>query len=430
MATTKIWAIKESLADALSYVKDPVKCAFHYVTDDGKEITRLLQSGINCDIETALFEMQDVKAQFGKQGGILAHHAEQSFKPGEIAAEKAHEIGVAFAEEMWGDRFQVVVCTHTDKAHIHNHFLLNSVSFLDGKKYNGSKAEYRRMRQISDRLCRENALSIVEHPKNRGRSLAEVNIERSGRTSNRQLLKADIDYAILAATSMEAFYQILQDLGYELKFGKHVAVLMPGASKYIRLRSLRDVRYTPDGIRQRIAENYSKNYGIIHKGKRRKAACKRPAKKLTGYRALYVHYLFALGKIPQKYKKSPSYYTVQQVRRLDQISRQVRLIFANGIEDAEDLRRFEGGLRKRYESLEALRAEKRKEVRRALPEDEILKIKGEITGITQELGEIRKEIAVSRGIMQTVSSGRDSLRVRDREVKRHEHGKRIRGNDR
>ena len=121
MATTKIWAIKSSLSDSVDYVKNPLKCAYEYTSAESKTLERQLQTGINCDIDNCLAEMQAVKYQFGKQGGILAHHAEQSFMPGEITPLKAHEIGLAFAEKMWGDRFQVIVCTHTDKEHIHNH---------------------------------------------------------------------------------------------------------------------------------------------------------------------------------------------------------------------------------------------------------------------------------------------------------------------
>ncbi len=414
MATTKIWAIKNSLADAIDYVKNPVKCAFDYVTADGKEMMRLLQTGINCDTDYALYEMQDVKIQFGKQGGILAHHAEQSFKPGEITAELAHEIGVGFAEKMWGERFQVIVCTHTDKAHIHNHFIINSVSFLGGRKYNGCRAEYHRMRELSDDLCKEYALSIVEKPKGKGKSRAEVHIEKSGRPSHRKSLMSDIDYAVSKASSMDDFYHVLRDMGCKVKFGKHVAVLMPGADKYIRLRSLKDENYLPEGIRRRIAENYSRNFGVIYKGKKMRASCRRPQKKLTGYKALYVRYLFALGKISQKKAAKPSYHTVRQIRRLDQISRQVRLIFANGIENEGDLKRHESTLKERYRDLEQLRAEKRREVRRVLPEAETAKIKGEITEITKELGILRREMATCRGIAQTASVGRASLRDRER----------------
>lgn len=127
MATTKIWAVKGNLQYTLSYASNPAKTEIEkvidYVSGENKTVKDSLCTGINCDIETAYQDMMFTKEQFGKTGGILAHHAEQSFAPGEITPEKAHEVGVRFAEEMWGDRFQVIVTTHLDKAHIHNHFV-------------------------------------------------------------------------------------------------------------------------------------------------------------------------------------------------------------------------------------------------------------------------------------------------------------------
>lgn len=429
MATTKIWAVRNSLSDTLDYVKNPAKCTFNYVTPDGNEVKRLLRFGINCDAGCAFDEMQDVKAQFGKQGGILAHHAEQSFKPGEVTAGEAHRIGVELAERMWGDRFQVVVCTHTDKAHIHNHYVINSVSFMDGKKYDGCRAEYRKLMELSDGLCRENGLSVVENPGDKGRNLAELHMEKAGRPSYRENLKADIDRAISRSDSMGAFYACLRDMGYMVKFGKHTAVSMPGAKRHIRLDSLKDGAYMPDGIRRRIAENYSRNFGIIHKGKRTRKTCRKPGMKMEGYKALYVRYLFALGKIPQKRRSKPSYHTMRQIRQLEGISRQARLIFLNGIENEGDLQKYESHLREQYAEYEQLRAGKRKEMRRALPEAEIPKIKEEIIRLTKEMRSIRREVSACQGIARAASEARSLMRE-DCGVKRNEHGRRFRGNDR
>lgn len=429
MATTKIWAVRSSLADALDYVKNPAKCAFDYITSDGKKVRRLLMSGINCDAGYAFSEMQDVKTQFGKCGGILAHHAEQSFKPGEIAAEEAHRLGVEFAEKMWGDRFQAIVCTHTDKAHIHNHYIINSVSFIDGKKYDGCKKAYRKLREVSDGLCRENALSVVERPVDKGRNLAEIHIEKTGKASHRQNLKDDIDYAISKSGSMDEFYSCLRSLGYQIKSGKHTAVSAPGAKRYIRLRSLKDEAYMPDGIRRRIAEHYNRNFGVIYKGKRTGKTCRKPKMKMEGYKALYVRYLFALGKIPGRRSVKPSYHTVRQIRRLNGISRQTRLIFLNGIENEGDLRKHENYLRKRYAEYEQLRTEKRKEARRVLPEAEISKIKNDIANLTEEMKKIRRELSVCKDIARAMSQPQSFMR-KDCEVKRNEHGRRFRGNDR
>ena len=429
MATTKIWAIRNSLSDSVEYVKNPLKCALEYISSEGKTLTRELQTGINCDVDNCLDEMQDVKYQFGKQGGIVAHHAEQSFMPGEITPLKAHEIGVEFAEKMWGDRFQVIVCTHTDKEHIHNHFLINSVSYIDGKKYDGCKATYRKIREYSDQLCRDNELSIVTSPKGRGVSIGAIYVEKREKLSNRKLLMSDIDHTISISSSMNEFYGNLEKLGYDIKFGKHIAVRMVGRDRYMRLKSLQNDDYLPDGIRRRIAENYTKKYGVVIMGNYRKVPCKKTVYKMTGYKAIYVKYLFALGKIPQRKKTNPSYYTARQLRKLDQISRQTRLIFFNGIENENDLEKHIGSLNEKYKRLDMLRAEKRKEVRRAMPEDERDKIKKEITEITKEMGIIRKDLSTCRNIKSNKKVGQ-TIRKGDREVKDNEYGSRNRGNDR
>lgn len=135
-----------------------------YARDGDKTEKQLYVSGINCDPLTAYEQMQRAKRQFQKTDGIVAFHAYQAFAPGEATPEMAHAIGVKLAQELWGERFEVIVSTHLDKQHLHNHFVLNSVSFLDGKRYYDNKASYALLRQTSDRLCREHALSVIEHP--------------------------------------------------------------------------------------------------------------------------------------------------------------------------------------------------------------------------------------------------------------------------
>ena len=163
IATTKIWAIKGDVRSLVKYVENPDKTVladndmqelynvFDYTTQDGKTERKLFVSGINCVPEIAVQQMILTKRQFGKTDKILAFHAIQSFKPGEVTPAECHEIGMSLAREMWGDRFQVVVATHLDKSHLHTHFAINSVSFLDGKKYNSCKAANQRLRDVSDR---------------------------------------------------------------------------------------------------------------------------------------------------------------------------------------------------------------------------------------------------------------------------------------
>lgn len=196
MAVTSIWKVEGRLARVLGYAGNPDKAegspdewelqgvgaAILYAADPGKTERQLYVTGVNCLPATALEEMNATKRQYGKTGGIVAFHGYQAFAPGETDPATAHEVGVALAQELWGGRFEVVVATHLDKAHLHNHFVVNSVSFADGRRFHRDAACYRAMREASDELCREHGLSVVESPGRGGaRHHAEWRAEREGR---------------------------------------------------------------------------------------------------------------------------------------------------------------------------------------------------------------------------------------------------------
>lgn len=177
MATTAIWDVTDRLGRVIDYTTNPDKTenndyanqifqglhnVLNYTSQDGKTEKQFYVSGINCDPTTACKQMSGTKLQFQRTYGILAFHGYQSFALGEANPETAHAIGVKPAQELWGDRFEVVVSTHMDKHHLHNHFVLNSVSFIDGKRYYENKATYSLMRQASDQLCKEYPLSVIQ----------------------------------------------------------------------------------------------------------------------------------------------------------------------------------------------------------------------------------------------------------------------------
>lgn len=151
MAITKIWAVKDDLNRVLNYIKNPdktkeemsdgLKEVLAYTTQGYKTNEKEFVTGINCEPRTALKQMMNTKLSYNKMDGRLAFHAVQSFKPGEITPEHCHELGVQLAKQMWSNRFEVVVSTHLDKDHLHNHFVVNSVSWVDGKKYDNKKAD-------------------------------------------------------------------------------------------------------------------------------------------------------------------------------------------------------------------------------------------------------------------------------------------------
>ena len=179
MAVTRIWPIKGRLRNVIDYTVNPektfnpdytfeelqaLKDVIDYAMESDKTEKQFYVTGVNCTADFAREQMVNTKRLFKKEDGILAFHGYQSFKPGELTPELAHEIGIKLAEKLWGDRFEVVVSTHLDRHHLHSHFVLNSVSFVDGKKFNACRASYREMRRASDELCREYGLSVIENP--------------------------------------------------------------------------------------------------------------------------------------------------------------------------------------------------------------------------------------------------------------------------
>ena len=207
MATTSLWHIEGRLKDLIDYVENPEKTAaktpelqdlynvFSYVqrpeaTQEGEYVT-----AINCLKETALRQMILTKKRYGKTDGYIAWHGYQSFKPEEVTPQLAHEIGVKLAKEMWGDRFEIIVTTHLDKEHLHCHFCFNSVSYRDGGKYNYSKAEQQRLREASDRLCREYGLSVIEKPRKAPSRPVWLD-EKSGKPTRYNVYRADVQEAM------------------------------------------------------------------------------------------------------------------------------------------------------------------------------------------------------------------------------------------
>ena len=220
MATTKIWPTKGHLASVLKYI-----------VNEQKTDAKTYVSGLNCFPDTAAAEMNAVKKHFGKTGGRVAYHAYQSFAPGEVTPSQAHQIGVQLATELWGDRFQVVIATHLDRGHLHNHFVLNSVSFSDGKRFHSDAAFLHRMRDVSDRLCREYGLSVIEHPQQGAtRHHGEIAAEKRGASTWRSLIQSDIDHAIAVSQTEQQFFHALKAMGYAYKTGQDLSVRPTGKS--------------------------------------------------------------------------------------------------------------------------------------------------------------------------------------------------------
>ena len=240
MAVTKIKPIKSTLKKALDYIQNPDKT-------DGK----MLVSSFGCSPETADIEFEFTIAQALNRGNNLAHHLIQSFEPGEVDYQKAHEIGKQLADAVTKGQYEYVLTTHIDKGHVHNHIIFCAVNFVDYHKYNSNKRSYYGIRNMSDRLCRENGLSVVVPQKGgKGKSYAEYLAEKTG-TSWKGKLKISVDGLIPQVSSFEELLSRLQAAGYEIKPGKYVSCRAPGQERFTRLKTL-GADYTEEAIRERI----------------------------------------------------------------------------------------------------------------------------------------------------------------------------------
>ena len=246
MAVTKIKPVKSTLSKALDYIENPDKT-------DGK----MLVSSFGCSYETADIEFGYTLSQARDKGNNLAFHLIQSFAPGEVDYQKAHEIGRQLADAVTKGQHEYVLTTHIDKGHVHNHIIFCAVNFVDHHKYNSNKRSYYGIRNMSDKLCRENGLSVVVPGKgSKGKSYAEYQAEKTG-TSWKGKLKTALDALIPQVSSFEELLTRLQAAGYEIKPGKYVSCRAPGQERFTRLKTL-GADYTEEAIRERIAGRRAK----------------------------------------------------------------------------------------------------------------------------------------------------------------------------
>lgn len=244
MAVTKIKAIRGTLSKAIAYILNPEK------TDE-----KLLVSSYGCASETAAREFEWTR-KIAEQKGmnpvrIIARHVIQSFGIGEVTPELAHEIGKQFADEILGGKYEYVLTTHIDKDHVHNHLIFNAVDFVDYHAYKSYKRIYYDMREISDRLCKENGLSVIPPSQNKGMGYKEYTEAKRG-TSWKQKLKQTIDRLVITAKDYDDFLRLMQEAGYEIKTGKYISFRAEGQERFTRSKTIGE-KYTEERIKERIA---------------------------------------------------------------------------------------------------------------------------------------------------------------------------------
>ena len=420
MATTSLWHIKGRLSDLIAYVENPEKTVpsgtedffnvFSYIQNQKKTADGSFVTAINCLKQTALRQMILTKQRYGKEDKYIAWHGYQSFKPGEVTPERCHEIGVKLAKEMWGGQFQVIVTTHLDKGHLHNHFCFNSVSFRDGRKYNYSKAEQRRLRDISDRLCREYGLSVIRNPKGRGKTYSEWAAEKDGKPTLRGVIRSDIDRAILASTTQRNFQEAMQAMGYTIKTRtpdgqplKYPALRPPGAKGYFRFHRL-GPGYSLTEILDRVYDNVRRQTPFPEAD--RTARIHHPFvpyPKAKGIHALYLRYCYELRiiqKHPASVKRVP-FFVRQDLILLDKLDAETRFLAKHEYGTAAELESHKEKSTGRISELEQERNALRSQLRATTRKEDapaVESLKSRIKEVSSEIKTLRQEVKLCDGI--------------------------------
>ena len=372
---------KTDLGNAVDYICDPVKAGF--------------QTAINCTLDKSFLQMQETKRRWDKHGGILGYHIIHSYAPGEVTPEQAHEAGVEFARRLLGDKYEAVVCTHTDRDHLHCHIVFNSVSFMDGKKYRSDfKSYFHDLRGISNEVSRERGYSVIE-PDGKGASYAAWNAEKCGSGTIRDLIRRDIDAALAGSLTYDTFLETLRRQGYSVKRGpnvKHTAIRPPGGQRFVRLDSLGE-DYTEEAILQRLRkqrgvtaamppeQSESKRYTI------RKRPRRYPHVKRGSFRALYLYYLYLLSprkKRPQKV----SFETRAEIRRVKLYRQQFMLLQKYRVDTKAELDMLSDALSNEMQII----VDRRKELYALRREQPSEPLNADIDALTAQLQPLRREL--------------------------------------
>ena len=478
MATTSIWRVKGWLGKVVIYVENPDKTdnpAFYekqdmsdkqaqglsdvidyavnsektQAADEAAEVMQQFVSGVNCHPGTAREEMLAVKRRFGKEDGTVAYHGYQSFAPGEATPELAHEIGVKLAKQLWGEKYQVIVATHLDKSnHLHNHFVVNTVSFLDGIKYHRTGQDYRQMREASDALCREYGLSVIDQPEpGKSKQYGEWRAEQENRPTWRGMIRAEIDEVIRQSMTERQFFENLRKRGYEVKMGADISVRPPGKPRFVRLKRNFGEDYTRENICRRILAQQRPERPLSEPERKVRHATLRgdikKTRKITGFRALYFHYCYLLGIFPQNRPKSNKrlhFLLREDLTKLDKLSEETKLLVRHRIDTDEQLFSYQDGLNGKIESLTAERKALYKQQRTvAVKSDTIMleKVKSDISAISKELAVLRREVRLcddiamrSKVMREKIKAVREDEQSQRKEQKRDEQFRRRSGTGR
>ena len=459
MGITKIWAIKDSLSRVVGYAENAEKTelsdmqqVLHYAQNDekvtsGPEKTMFVTT-LHCRRDHAYEDMQYVKRHFNKTGGNLAYHCVQSFKTGEVSPELCHRLGVELAKRMWGDRFQVLIATHFNTGTYHNHLVINSVSYKDGQKFNCDKRAFYRMREISDALCREHNLTVIEHPKGKtARSLYFA--EKQGEPTRYNLMRQTIDECIGVSSDFDYFLKSLIRRGYVLDCApnrKYPTIRAIGSKKPVRLYHLGEGYSVPE-IQKRIHQlalkiRYPAYQADYHRykalqripiRKQKMQGSFQNTKKITGFRALYLHYCYFLGLIPKKRKRAPLSPELREAcRRTQQLSQQLILVHQAQLHTQADVEQFLDAIVQNIQQLQSQRTHCYNHLRRCNDEEKRAALLQERNQCTTALLLLYQQRKIALRILDARDALRADLRAEQklRQYLTHPVQQRTRGRER
>ena len=416
MATTGFWPVKGSLKAVIDYAENPDKTTdpkyldedlrrtLAYVENDSKTDQKLYVSTINCPKQDPYGAMMATKRRFGKLGGNVAYHGYQSFAEGEVTPEEAHRIGVETARKMWGDEYEIVVTTHLNTDNIHNHMVVNSVSFKTGRKFENHVSDHYRLREISDAICAERGKSVLENASFYGGEKGAYWAHKDGKLTHRDILKRDVEYCLSLSRTPEDFKRRLISLGYSYARDdshREPSVMAPGWKRPVRLSS---IGYTADVLNRRLEQNWEDVYFIHWRNANpmKKATPLlvieqeyRKAQNMDGIRLTFAIFTELLrlctGEVSKQKARPLSPMLREEVRKLDQYIEDYRLLCAEEIGTAEELSAFRDGIDEQIRVLEAEREHIRNRIRRA-PEDEKPALKEQAKAVTAKLTPLRKQL--------------------------------------
>ena len=425
MATTSIWSIKNNLKQSINYIINPEKTTnedygkVDYDYLEGKKDYNFKKekvcyvSTLNCDGNYPYDDMIDTKDYFNKKDGVLAYHGYQSFKEREVTPDIAHEIGVKFAQEMFKD-YEVVVATHQNTNHIHNHFIINSVSCKDGKKYNNNRTNLAKLRHISDSICAEYGLSVLDedigYKSTYNHKVINNNYYRT--------LKEDLDNSISYSVTLKQLFERMRNIGYIVYSRNSIVTIYRDGEDKVRIEKAFGEEYSKDKLSERL---YSSRQLIFKPMSQQSifeeySKTNKPHKDIYG---LYLYYCYLLGVFPKKHPKQYLPYSIRkEVYKLEQTSQQVRFMHEKNIVTKEDLDNF---IKNNYEELRILQGTREnlwKRYHRAKTEVKQTKILAEINDIQPKIKELYKYNKYCKDITKRAEKIQNNLNNFDKDIQK------------